>query len=296
MERNLPAEIILIVGNYLRFKEYIQLSQTCKTIERILTSTSAIDYLNHRFKFGHDTGALLLFTYYNILHVPKLLRKVVLDHFIYTTKDDIAFLVKGWSIIHAIGCSDPGKFMTTLLTDEENDEKLLPPKQQYTMIMDTENKEELILKHQQLFSIEIFDRIIDSHTRCKTKICKTKTYQSVFKKLVLLGDLRTVEHCLRSLGPPTDSTIIFDLDYSNRFPLNNQQPLLTTTTQHNHRSLKDAEYASLYAEVICKHSLYYNYTSDEMCSLTENLFKKYNIKVKRESKSRNPNRCFMNTT
>ncbi|KAG2229417.1 hypothetical protein BDF21DRAFT_463207 [Thamnidium elegans] len=279
MEKHLPAEILLVIGNYVHFKEYIQLSQTCKTIERILTSSSAVNYLNDRFKFGQDTGALLLFTYYNILYVPKTIRRVVLNHFINTTKQDMASLIKGWSIIHAIRCSDPGKFMTILLDDEQDNKS----------VNGSESNEELILKRQQLFAVEIFDDIIDSHIGCKTKVCKTKTYRSVFKKLVLLGDLRTVEHCLRSLGSPVDSIIIFDLDYYNRFPLNNRRHISTKKVKHTPNIF-------LPAEIICKNSLYFNYNSDQMSSLTENLLTQYNVQVERESKHRslNINQCFMN--
>ncbi|GAA5810821.1 hypothetical protein MFLAVUS_004248 [Mucor flavus] len=279
MEKHLPAEILLIIGNYVQFKEYIQLSQTCKTIERILTSSSAVNYLNDRFKFGQDTGALLLFTYYNILYVPKTIRRVVLNHFISTSNQDMSSLIKGWSIIHAIRCSDPGKFMTILL-DDGKDKK---------SVHNSESREELILKSQQLFAAEIFDDIIDSHIGYKTKVCKSKTYQSVFKKLVLLGDLRTVEHCLRSLGSPVDSMIIFDLDYYNRFPLNNRMVITTKKVKH-------APNISLPVEVICKNSLYFNYNSDQMSRLTETLLRQYNVLVNRESKYRSlsTNQCFMN--
>ncbi|GAA5805989.1 hypothetical protein EDC94DRAFT_600283 [Helicostylum pulchrum] len=281
MEKHLPAEILLIIGNYVQFKEYIQLSQTCKTIERILTSSSAVNYLNDRFKFGQDTGALLLFTYYNILYVPKTIRSVVLNHFIGTSNQDMASLIKGWSIIHAIRCSDPGKFMTMLLDDGKAKKQ------------STENSEESILKQQQLFATEILDDIIDSHIGYKTQVCKSKTYQSVFKKLVLLGDLRTVEHCLRSLGSPVDSIIIFDMDYYNRFPLNSRR--IITTAKTTKKVVKCVPHIFLSVEIICKNGLYFNYNSDQMSRLTEDLLKQYNILVERESKYKSLNNSDNNT-
>jgi hypothetical protein len=283
LEVLLPAEIILMIGNHLPFKSYIKFSQTCRTAQRILTTTNAIGYLNHRFKFGEDSGSLLLFTYYNTLHFPRSMSKIVLNHFISTTKNDNkSFLIKGWSLIHAIHCLDPGRFMTLLLADDESDNNDEEDDKSLAFI---EKKKRLLAHHQRIFAREIIDAIIESHTSSKAEVVKSKTYQAVFKNLVQSGDLRTVENCLRSLGPPTiDSITINDSDYNNRFPLIDQNFVISTAgaltaTTSAAQPPKSPIIEADTVEAICKDTLYLNFNAHEMRSLTEKLLDKSDVKV-----------------
>lgn len=255
---SLPTEIMLILSNYLPFKTYIQLSKTCKSLHHVLISINAIRYLNYRFNFGKETGSLLLFVYYNILYIPNQLRKVVLGYFIHSFKNNLpCYLVKGWSLIRAIHCLDPGRHFMLLLLKDNNDD--------HFKLME-EAQKNLLIQHQRDYSIDIIDSIIESQSYYKDNIRKSKTYQTVFQKLIQSGDLRTVENCLRSLGSPIDSISLSDSNYCNRFPI-------TTTYSHDEIVMETD------IEVICKHSLYLGYNSNEMHSLTRRLLEKYHVKV-----------------
>lgn len=252
----LPAEIILIIANHLPFKTYIQLSQTCTSMKRILTTTNAIGYLNQRFKFGKDTGSLLLFVHYNVIFVPHMIRQIVLNHFIKSTENDVSFVIKCWSMIHAFHCSDPGRFMTVLLTDDSQEER---------KTYDGELRRKIVLEQQNLFANQLIDCVIESQTPFKSQVCKSKTYRSVFEKLVKAGDLRAVENCLRNLGSPTNYIELSDSDFNSRYPLTGQE--------HVKKPI------DLPFDVICQTSQYLFFNAHDMRALTETLLGFYRIKV-----------------
>jgi hypothetical protein len=128
-------------------------------------------------------------------------------------------------------------------------------------------KKPVTIQHQREFATDIIDSIIESQ-KCYYEICKSKTYQTVFKKLIQSGDLRTVENCLRSLGSPIDSITLSDSNYCNRFPV--------VTKNNNNNGVCDNSNS---IEIICKNSLYLRYNSNEMRTLTKDLLEKYHIKV-----------------
>lgn len=286
IEHAIPAEILLMIGNHLPLKSYIQLSQTCRTLQRILNSTNAIGYLNKRFKFGEDTGSLLLFTYYNILNIPEALSRLVLNHFLNSSKNNMSCLIKGWSLVHAIQCLDPGRFMTLLLADENaavSEKRSTKVEQEAVCFSSIEKRKSLLVQHQRIFAREIIDSIITSQMQCKSEVSRSKTYQTVFQKLVQSGDLRTVENCLRSLGPPIDCCItLSDSDYSNRFPLIERQLCLNRpppVIEGHHSSDASSSSKSKSVETICRDMLYLNYNAHEMRSLTESLMEQYGVRV-----------------
>ena len=257
---SLPTEVVLMISNHLPFKSYVQFSQTCQLLQHVLTSSNAIRYMNQRFKFEKDSGSLLLFTYYNIIHIPQVMRDLVLDHFLSCPQGDMSYMIRGWSLIHAIHCLDPGRFMTLLLADENN-----KPAQTVALVIQHQR-----IQQQQEFAKKIIDGIIKAQIHYKHKICKSKTYQSVFKNLVLSGDLRTVENCLRNLGSPIDTITLSDANYNNRFPI---------ARKGNRRCTRVVICSMTPLEEICRECLYLDYDDEQMRSITETLLSKYGVKV-----------------
>ncbi|KAI7893396.1 uncharacterized protein EV154DRAFT_501859 [Mucor mucedo] len=258
----LPTEIILIISNYLPFKTYVQMSQTCKTMQNILTTTHAIGYLNARFKFGHDTGSLLLFIHYNIIFVPYSIQRIVLHHFIQSTGHNFSFAIQCWSMIHAIHCADPGRFMTLLLTRDSEEEK---------PTHEGEHRRKRILQRQTLFANTLIDSVIQSQIPFKAQVCGAKTYRAVFERLVKAGDLRAVENCLRSLGSPTEAIDLSDSDFNSRYPL---------PSSHQECVKKPL---NISCDILCRTSQYIGFNAHDMRITTETLLKMYNVRVNKIS-------------
>jgi hypothetical protein len=264
---HLPVEVTLTVANYLPFKTYIQYSQSCKSIQNVLVSTHVIRYLNTRFKFGQDntTGALLLFVFHNILFIPENIRMVILRHFICSIKTDAMF-IRAWSLLHAIHCSNPGKFINLLAN--ENGESVRDFSLEETTFQ--KRRREAWRKNlQSNFAREINDNIISMSIAHKHELRCSKTYQTVFKNFILTGDMRTVENCLRSLGPPTNSIIeLAETDYDGRSSSAwlNFSSVLVTDEDHS-------------VETICRQNRYLHYNEHQLRALKQELLEKYQVKV-----------------
>lgn len=257
----LPTEIILMISDHLPFKTYVQMSQTCKMMQTILTTTHAIGYLNQRFKFGQDTGSLLLFIHYNVIFVPHMIQRIVLDHFIQSQTHHFSFAIQCWSMIHAIHCADPGRFMTLLLSKDSEEEKV--------NYFEGESRRKRIVQQQTLFANQLIDKVIQSQISFKDQVCQSKTYRSVFERLVKAGDLRAVENCLRNLGSPIHHIDLSDSDFNSRYPLIGQECVK-----------KPVEIS---CEIICRTGQYSQFNAFDMRMTTETLLKLYHVRVNKVS-------------
>lgn len=269
----LPTEITLIISAHLPFETYIQYSQTCRAIQHSLSSSGVINYLNNRFNFGHGnhTGALLLFAFHNILKIPEKIREIVLEHFIVAYQNDNSF-IRGWSLIHAVICANPGRFLELL--EKDKGKKLIGP-----LPLFDAKKRKLLVDQQRLFAKKMYRNIIVSSIPHKLDLRSSKTYQAIFTNLLHAGDLSTVEQCLRVLGPPRDSIILSETDFNEKCPLTNYSGNITIN-----RKRKDSEKEEEYdipepVDVICKNDQYLDFSPSQMRLLARQLLQAYHAKI-----------------
>jgi hypothetical protein len=243
--------------------------------------------LNNRFKFGHDntTGALLLFAFHNVLFIPKNIRMIILQQFICSIKSDASF-IRAWSLIHAIHCSNPGKFMDLLASENDTLPRHFSLEASPQTLRHAARRKNCLLLHQYSFAREINDSIIASSVSHKYELCSSKTYQTIFKNFIQSGDLCTVENCLRSLGPPISSTIVLaETDYDERCPLSGElwsscslAKLETYQVPNNNNNNNNNDNDNS-VEAICKSSRYLHYKAPRLRALTQELLEKYHVKV-----------------
>lgn len=270
----LPTEVTLLISIHLPFETYIQYSQTCRAIQQSLSSTNVISYLNNRFKFGHGnhTGALLLFAFHNILKMPKRIRLMILEHFIEAYQKDDSF-IRGWSLIHAIICSNPGRFLELLERDSNHGQKLVGPMPPFG-----KNKRKLLIQQQRLFAKKIYNSIIVSSVPHKCYLRSSKTYQAIFANLLHSGDLSTTEQCLRMLGPPQYSVILSETDYNERFPITDYSGNIILKRKRNISQQEEYDNPNP-VDVICKQDQYLNFTPAQMRLLAKQLLQLYKAKI-----------------
>lgn len=270
----LPTEVTLLISIHLPFETYIQYSQTCRAIQHSLSSPNVISYLNNRFKFGHGnhTGAVLLFAFHNILKVPERIRQMVLDHFIIAYQKDSSF-IRGWSLIHAVICSNPGRFLELLERDSNHGKRLVGPRPAYN-----ERKRKLLIQHQRLFAKKIYNSIITSSVPHKCYLRSSKTYQAIFTNLLHSGDLSTTEQCLRMLGPPQNSVMLSETDYNERFPVTDYSGNIIL--KRKRKISQQEEYHNPNpVNVICQQDQYLNFTPAQMRLLAKQLLQFYRAEV-----------------